>query len=552
MALLKVIQIGNMMRTRLVLFVIFFMMFADNVEGRIVPKANWNVIPLPQEVRLCNAEPFVLSPSTTIYVGKLGGKDLRRCGRFLSNYIKEMTGIAVGTTRKRQDNQITLAIDSSIEQQEGYQIHAQSHRVELLGKNPGAIFHAVQTFRKALPISENSKTILLPAVDIVDYPNYAYRGFLLDVGRHFFSIDCLKRMIDELSLHNINYFHLHLTEDQGWRLAIKGYPHLISVGSHRVGSLLSDNTVDTVTVSGFYTQKQVRDLVAYAAARFITIIPEIDMPGHMSAALAAYPQFGCTGGPYKVQNRWGVFPDVLCAGNGKAVKFAQDVIRQVIELFPSPYIHLGGDECPKTRWKHCPKCQAKISELNFKDVAGHSKEDQLQNWFMEQAGRLVRQNGRKVMGWNEILNGNPAKDVVVLAWTGPGSVIDAARRGYHTIVCPISNFYLSDPNNLRRKGRDSFSSIYDYPVEPTALNQEDKKNIVGVQGCIWTEWVPTEKELQRELLPRLTALAEVQWTKPERRNVDSLLQRLPQILSVYKLNGYYYRTDLLDSGGVSK
>lgn len=534
------------MRIKTVLLLTLFFVSHLNVSAESIPQGNWNVIPQPQQVELTGEAPFVLNGSTTIRLAGSSDSNLKRCAKYLSQYIYEMTGIDVKTTRRRQKHQIQLALDPAITHAEGYQISASSQGIVLTGRTPAAVFHGVQTIHKALPLEAKANAVTLPAVKIADFPRFDYRAFHVDVGRHFFDYSFIKQVIEELSLHNINYFHWHLTEDQGWRLPVSGWPRLISVGSHRVGSQLEDGSVDTVEVSGYYTRKQVRDIVKFAADHFITIIPEIDMPGHMSAALAAYPELGCTGGPYKVQSKWGVFPDVLCAGNPKTMKFVKDVLEWVADNIPSPYIHLGGDECPKERWKVCPKCQAKIAELGLTDEPGHSKEDKLQAWFMNQAAETMRARGRKILCWNDVLSGKPAKDMTILAWSGREPVVESARRGYRTVVCPISNFYLSDPYALRHKGRDSYAWIYDYPVIPKELTPSEARNIVGVEGCIWTEWVPTEKELQRELLPRLNALAEVQWTLPEHKNLDSLIKRLPHMEEIYKAKGYYYRTDLFE------
>lgn len=534
------------MSRKQIFLILFLGIYTHLVMAGTIPEGSWNVIPHPQQVTLTGGSPFTLTASTTIRVSRKGGSEVCRCARFLKDYIRDITGVKVKITTRRRVGQIALALTDSFKHAEAYRIKATPGEVSIVGSSGAGLFHGVQTLRKALPMAAGATAVTLPSAEIADYPRFGYRGFLLDVGRHFFSFERIKTIIDELALHNINYFHWHLTEDQGWRLAVDGYPRLTTIGSHRIGSQIQNGTVDTIPVSGYYTKSQVREIVKYAADRFITIIPEIDMPGHMSAALASYPELGCTGGPYKVQNKWGVFPDVLCAGNPATLKFVKDVLAEVLRLFPSPYIHLGGDECPKERWKQCPKCQARIEELHLTDEPGHSREEQLQTWFMQQAAQQVTSHGRHVMGWSDVLKGKPDESMTVLAWTGPEAVSESARRGYSTIVCPISNFYLSDPYSLRRKGRDSFSAIYDYPVVPSSLTPAQARHITGVEGCIWTEWVSDEKELQRELLPRLAALAEVQWTQPQKKNLDRLLMCLPHMEALYRSLGFDFRTDLFD------
>ena len=347
------------------------------------------------------------------------------------------------------------------------------------------------------------------------------------------------------ALHHINYFHWHLTEDQGWRIEIKKYPKLTEIGSKRTETVLpGDKGYDGTPVSGYYTQEEARELVKYAADRFITIIPEIDMPGHIQSALAAYPELGCTGGPYPVCTHFGVIKEVLCAGNPKALQLAKDVVNEIMDIFPSEYIHLGGDECPKDRWKECAKCQQKIKDLNLKDEEKHSKEELLQTWFMGELEKDIRARGRKMIAWDEILDGSPSKTVTVIGWTSKDASIRSARQGYPTVVAPITNFYFSNPRINKIEGVPSIQRVYDLDPCFDVLTPEEQKNIIGAEGCIWTEWVKDSAKLEWQLLPRLAALCEVQWTPKDKRNLDKFLSRMFHMQELYQLKNMNYRKDI--------
>lgn len=368
---------------------------------------------------------------------------------------------------------------------------------------------------------------------------------MIDVGRHFFPKKYLKELIDVMALHNINYFHWHLTEDQGWRIEIKKYPKLTEIGSYRKETITAPGSgkFDGIPVSGYYTQEDAKEIVAYAAERFITVIPEIDMPGHMLAALASYPELGCTGGPYETATKFGVFKDVLCGGNPKTLQFAKDVVNELMDIFPdAPYIHIGGDECPKTEWKKCPKCQAKIKELGLQDTKEHSKENQLQVYFMNEVEKEIAKRGKKMLAWDEILEGNPnPQTTTVMAWTGVNAAIKAARLGHATIVCPISHLYFSNPGYNRLKGVSSVERVYNFEPASNKLSPEEKKNIIGVQGCIWTEWTKDSTKMEWQMMPRIAALSELQWSNPAKKDLNGFLKRLRHQLDLYQLYGLNYK-----------
>ena len=511
---------------------------------------NLNVIPLPQEVtENPSSAPFVIKPSTTI-VYEESNEKLASTARLLADYIKEVTGTEVKTGGQASKNCIILKVDPSMTHKEGYDLSITADAVTVTGATEAGVFYGCQTIHKALPITEGKALASLPAGEVKDFPQYNYRGFMIDVGRHFFPKEYLKKLIDVMALHNINYFHWHLTEDQGWRIEIKKYPKLTEIGSYRKETLTAPGSgkFDGTPVSGYYTQEDAKEIVAYAAERFITVIPEIDMPGHMLAALASYPELGCTGGPYETATKFGVFKEVLCGGNPKTLQFAKDVVNELMDIFPdAPYIHIGGDECPKAEWKKCPKCQAKIKELGLRDTKEHSKENQLQVYFMNEVEKEIAKRGKKMLAWDEILEGNPdPKTTTVMAWTGVKASIKAAQLGHPTIVCPISHLYFSNPGYNRLKGISSVERVYNFEPQSDKLTPEEKKNIIGVQACIWTEWTKDSLKMEWQMMPRIAALSELQWSNPAKKDLNGFLKRLRHQLDLYQLYGCNYKKDIED------
>ena len=515
-----------------------------------VQTGDLNVIPQPQEViTTAEAAPFVIRSSTSIYYPE-GNAKLERTAHLLASYIKEVTGTEVKIGTKAGNNCIVLGLNPAIAQKDGYELNITADQVTINGSTEAGVFYGTQTIHKALPITGGKALGSLPAGTVKDFPQYGYRGFMIDVGRHYFPVAYLKELIDVMALHNINYFHWHLTEDQGWRIEIKKYPKLTEIGSVRKETITAPGSgkFDGTPVSGFYTQEEAKEIVAYAAERFITVIPEIDMPGHMLAALASYPELGCTGGPYEVATKFGVFKEVLCGGNEKTLQFAKDVVNELMDIFPdAPYIHIGGDECPKAEWKKCPKCQAKIRELGLRDTKEHSKENQLQVYFMGEVEKEIAKRGKKMLAWDEILEGNPdPKTTTIAAWTGVPASIKAAQLGHQTIVCPISHLYFSNPGYNRLKGVSSVERVYNFEPASDKLTPEEKKNIIGVQGCIWTEWTKDSLKMEWQMMPRIAALSELQWSNPANKNLDGFLKRLRHQLDLYTLYGFHYKEDIED------
>lgn len=513
---------------------------------REVKVGSWQVIPLPQEItEVKDAAPFVINSSTVICYPE-GNEKLEKTAHFLASYIREVTGTTVRVATKQVENSISLQVDPAVSSaKDGYELQVSADGITVKGTTEAGVFYGIQTIYKALPITDGKTLGAVPAGTVKDYPRFDYRGFMVDVGRHFFSVDYLKEIIDMLAMHHINYFHWHLTEDQGWRIEIKKYPKLTEIGSHRKETITAPGSdkYDGVPVSGFYTQEEAREIVQYAADRFITVIPEIDMPGHMLAALASYPELGCTGGPYETATKFGVFDEVLCGGNEATLQFAKDVINEIMDIFPSPYIHIGGDECPKLEWKKCPKCQAKIKELGLKDTPEHSKENQLQAYFMGEVEKEIIKRGRKMLAWDEILDGDPARSTTVMAWTGVKASIRSAQSGFQTIVCPISHLYFSNPGYNRLTGVTSVARVYNFEPVNESLTAEEKERIIGVQGCIWTEWTKDSTKMEWQMMPRIAALSELQWSRPE-KDLDGFLKRLRHQLDLYTLNGYHYKEDI--------
>lgn len=518
-------------------------------------KGNLDVIPQPQEIVLArDTTPFIIDRSTTIVYPATNEK-MHRTADFLATFIKEMTGTEVRVSDKeKSSNAIILAVDSTMGHPEGYKLQITPEKVLLTGGSEAGVFYGIQTIHKALPILKDGKVAAaLPAGTVTDFPRFRYRGFMIDVGRHFFPVSYLKQMIDLMALHNINYFHWHLTEDQGWRIEIKKYPKLTEIGSKRDSTIIDWETkkFDGKPHSGFYTQDEAREIVRYAADRFITVVPEIDLPGHTTAALASYPELGCTGGPYKVLCSFGVFPDVLCAGNDQTLQFTKDVLDEIMDIFPSEYIHIGGDECPKSRWEKCPKCQAKIKELGIKALPKHSKENQLQTYFMSELEKEINAHGRRMLGWDEVLEGGLTPNSTIMSWRGIQGGIEAARQHHDVIMTPIQRLYFSNPRINKMTGFEWMNRVYNFEPVPAELTDAEKKFVIGTQGCIWTEWTADSTKMEWQILPRMAALSEIQWTLPEHKNFDRFMERLPEMLKIYSDLGYSYRKDVFAADTVA-
>ena len=516
--------------------------------------ADFNIIPQPQQVIADASAPFVLNANTVICL-QTNSQDMKRNASMLASYIKEATGIrpTIGKLVKGSPA-IVLSIDKTISNAEGYKLNANAKQISIAGASAAGVFYGIQTLRKSLPLCSGKATqVSIPAVQITDAPRFAYRGTHLDVSRHFVTTDSIRQFIDMLALHNINRFHWHLTDDQGWRIEIKKYPLLTAIGSKRAQTVIGHNSgkYDGKPYSGYYTQKEIREIVKYAADRYITIVPEIDLPGHMQAALAAYPELGCTGGPYKVWEIWGISDDVLCAGNDKTMKFIDDVLKEVVGLFPSKYIHVGGDECPKVRWKDCPKCQARIKALHLEAKDGHSAEERLQSYVITHATKFLKSMGRNIIGWDEILEGGLAEGATVMSWRGESGGIAAAKQNHDVIMTPNTYLYFDYYQSLDKANEPDaiggylpLERVYSYEPMPKELTADEARHIIGVQANIWTEYMPTFKHMQYMALPRMAALSEVQWTQPQLKDYTDFTNRLIGLTHLYDRLGYNYAKHL--------
>ncbi len=521
-------------------------------------EANYQVIPLPQEVSLTQGNPFKLNENVLIAYPENNAL-LQRNAEFLSEYIQQATNYAPKTKAiaagEQVKNAIVLGLDPSIANKEGYVLTTTPEGININGQTENGVFYGIQTLRKSIPAEAKEATILIPAGEIKDEPRFSYRGMHLDVGRHFFPKEFMKKYIDLLALHNMNTFHWHLTDDQGWRIEIKKYPKLTEIGSQRSRTVIGRNTqeYDNTPYGGFFTQEEAKEIVKYAQERYITVIPEVDLPGHMLAALAAYPEMGCTGGPYEVCPRWGIFEDVLCIGNDQTMQFLEDVMNEIIEIFPSKYVHIGGDEAPRTRWEKCPKCQARIKTEGLKADKNHTAEDRLQSYCMTRIEEFLNSKGRQIIGWDEILEGDVAPNATVMSWRGMEGGIKAAQLGHDVIMTPTSFCYFDYYQTADTKdeplgigGYVPIEKVYSLEPVPAVLTEEQSKHILGAQANLWTEYIHSSEHVEYMVLPRMAALAEVQWTQPEKKDFKDFTKRLARLMKFYQRDGFNYAKHVFD------
>ncbi len=515
--------------------------------------ARYDIVPLPRSIVQQHAPGFVLGEKTAIVYAD----GLEKEARFLSDYVAEMTQmkLAVRPFAKKSDARGNILLSIAVPNkkkvvvepnEEAYTLTVTAKGVAISGQTAAAVFRGVQTLRKSLPIvKESGSQIALPAVVIQDEPRFAYRGMHLDCSRHFFPVEFVKRFIDLIALHGMNKFHWHITDDQGWRFESKKYPKLTSIGGWRSGTVVGRNSGidDGIRHGGFYTQEECRDIVRYAADRHITIIPEIDMPGHMVAALAAYPEYGCTGGPYEVEHTWGVFADVLCPGKEQTFKFVEDVLSEVIDVFPSEYIHIGGDECPRDRWKTCDLCQQRIKNEGIKGEGKQTAEDHLQGYFTKRVEKFLHTKGKRLIGWDELLGCDVDVTSTIMSWRGAEPGAKAAKLGHDVIMTPNSPMYFdhyqTDKTNnepLSIGGNSPTEKVYAFEPVAADLTPEEAKHILGVQANVWTEYIYSTQHVEYQILPRMAALAEVQWLQPDQKDFDAFKERVTRLKAIYDLN----------------
>lgn len=537
-----------------VLCILFSTCFYACSEKRTL-NSDYEIIPKPLDVNCKGDASFLLKDGVAVIYPE-NNRKMQDNAEFLVDYVEKQTGVKLTSHAGMPvDGAICLTLDLSDDNAEAYKLIVNDKRVCISGASEAGVFYGIQTLRKSLPVAQDIN-VNLSAVEIYDKPRFAYRGAMLDVARHFYTVDEVKTFIDMLALHNINRFHWHLTDDQGWRIEIKKYPKLMSVASGRKETVVGrwySGIYDGKPYGGYYTQDELRDVIDYAAKRHITIIPEVDLPGHMQAALTAYPELGCTGGPYEVRTIWGVSQDVLCVGNDFTLQFVKDVLSEVADIFPSEYIHIGGDECPKVRWEKCPKCQERIKSLGLKSDAKHTKEQRLQSYMIQEAAKYLKEKGKRIIGWTEILEGGLVPDATLMSWIGESGGIEAAHQHHDVIMTPNTYLYFDyyqskkvEDEPLAIGGYLPIEKTYNYEPMPKELTKEEQQYIKGVQANLWTEYIPVFSQVQYMVLPRLGAAAEVQWTDPSKKDYKDFLRRVPHLVAVYDCYGWNYATHVYD------
>lgn len=509
-------------------------------------EVNYQVVPMPQSIQLDNSgKMFSLDKGLAIaYPGD--NAQMKRNAEFAQEYF----GLVPEVDAKKSKATIRLTLGLESENPDAYQITVGKKGLNIQGASESGVFYGLQTLRKSI-MNEEGESVQLPWAVVAGAPRFQYRGCMLDVARHFMPVEFIKTYIDILALHGVNKFHWHLTDDQGWRFEVKALPELAKKGSVRPYTIVGQNVnmddpdnvlYDDTPETGYYTQAQLREIVAYAAERFITIIPEIDLPGHMVAAMSVYPELGCTGGPYFVRPYWGVDPDVLCAGNPKTLEFIKTVLGELCDVFPSKYIHIGGDESPRVRWEKCEKCQAKKKELNLDNEA------QLQTYILKEVESFLGNKGRELIGWDEILEGGLSEGATVMSWRGYEGGIEAARQHHRVIMTPTANCYIDyyqlKEHNYKEPlaigGYLPLSKVYDMEPIPAELTEEEGKYILGAQCNLWTEYVVSPDHAMFMLLPRLAAISEVQWLQPDQKNFEAFTGRLGELEKIYRKLGYKF------------
>lgn len=526
-----------------------------------------NIIPRPVSLKEPKiAAKFSLTPSTLIV---LEGSNLDEVATMFNSYLQQYYHFSLKTTRQHPgNNAIVLNFDRLDHPVPGaYNLTVDDKGVYIGGDNEEGVFYGIITLIQLLPAdnipSNNTETSpAIPYVSIEDYPRFEYRGMHLDCGRHFFPVSFIKKYIDFIAVHKMNYFHWHLTEDQGWRIEIKKYPRLTQIGAWRNGTIIGRYPGlgnDGIHYGGFYTQEDVKEIVAYAAKRYITVVPEIEMPGHSSAAIAAYPYLSCfpnestkhrtawsgDSSGKQVQQAWGVFDDIFCAGKDSTFRFLEDVLDEVMTLFPSKYIHVGGDECPKTNWKRCPLCQKRIHDEHLKN------EEELQSYFIQRIEKYLNSKGRILIGWDEILEGGLAANAVVMSWRGEAGGIAAARQKHKVIMTPGGWVYFDHSqsqveDSVTIGGYLPWERTYNYEPVSDSLNAEQAKYILGAQGNVWSEYISNERKVEYLIFPRMSALSELLWTDKKDRDSTDFAKRMETQFKRYDLWGVNYSRAMFD------
>ncbi len=502
------------------------MSFLSSCENSQIVSEEPQIIPIPISQEITKGH-FILDNKTGIQFDS----DFKTAAEFLKDFINKGILIKNSTSGKNID----FIKDESIDSVEAYMLKITPNSIEIKAKSPQGAFYAVQSLRQLFPASFENGTftnneVAIKCLEINDAPKFRYRGMHLDVGRHMFNIDFIKKYIDALAMLKMNTFHWHLTEDQGWRIEIKKYPKLQEIAAYRNETLVGHYSVephkfDGERYGGYYTQEQIKDVVAYAQERHVTIIPEIELPGHSQAAIAAYPELGCTGEQPEVATKWGVFENIYCPKES-TFDFLEDVLDEVMALFPSKYIHIGGDEAPKTRWENCDHCQTLIKKEGLTD------ENELQSYFISRIEKYLNSKGRQIIGWDEILEGGLAQNATVMSWRGTNGAIEAAKQKHNVILTPGSHCYFdhyqsdAEDEPLAIGGFLPLEKVYSFNPIPEELTQEEAKYVLGAQGNVWTEYIPTSQKVEYMVFPRILAMSEVVWSNPKQKNYEDFVSRV--------------------------
>ncbi len=526
------------------------MLFSCEKNMKQTQKEDINIIPQPNSVKFKEGS-FNISENTTLHITDDAKKleNIKFATDYLYNTFSRF-GIDIKTVDESLKNQIVIS-KGDFDNDEAYSIETivSSDLLLIKVKTSRGLFYAFQTLKQLLPVEifgkGSEKKWDVPAISLKDAPTFPYRGMHLDVGRHYFSIEFIKKYIDYIAMHKMNTFHWHLTEDQGWRIEIKKYPKLTEVGAYRDETLIghySDkpHKFDGKRYGGFYTQDQIRQVVKYAQERFVTVIPEIEFPGHSTAAIASYPELSCDGKKQKVATKWGVFPKGVYCTKEINFQFMEDVLSEVLELFPSKYIHIGGDEAPKDQWNKCRHCKNLIYKEKLGDSYG------LQSYFIKRIEKFLNQRGRNLIGWDEILEGGLAPNATVMSWRGVKGGIEAAKQNHDVIMTPGTHCYFDHYQGDKNKepvaigGNTTLKKVYSFEPIPSELNQQQAKHILGAQGNVWTEYMKDSKKVEYMVFPRISALSEVVWTKKDKRDWADFLNRMEIQYLRYDILGINY------------
>jgi hexosaminidase len=524
-------------------------------------KNEYNIIPKPQELKPASGQ-FTFNGQTRLFLDKGVDTEVIHAFAILAEHLQTAAGFPLSTVATNQSNAIVCKINKQLPKSESYRLQIDKNKITIEASAPAGFFYAAQTIRQLLPAAIESTTKQshvqwsVPCCKIGDTPRYDYRGMHLDVSRHFSSKEEVMRYIDQLAFLKLNTFHWHLTDDQGWRIEIKKYPKLTTVGGFRNRTLKGNygdrpRRWNDSIVGGFYTQDEVKEVLAYAKKRYVNVLPEIELPGHAMAALAGYPMYSCSGGPIEVEGLWGVFNDVYCSRE-ETFTFLENILDEVAALFPYPYIHIGGDECPKLRWERCHACQTRMKEEGLKD------EHELQAYFVGRIAKYLETKGKRIIGWDEILEGGlleKDQSATVMSWRGTEGGIAAAQLGHDVVMTPTGYLYLDYSQSKAKNEPISIGNfvpitkVYSFNPTPAELTLEQAKHIKGVQANVWTEYMANPKHREYMIFPRVLALSEIAWLDNNKKDYADFEHRLTALLKHYDVMGINYSKAYLTPEG---